>query len=331
MHVGEVIRLWGYSGTIDYCNPINQSWVFAQKSNDDITEVFTYTAWRPGAIHAEKVPLFSLGIGGAFPELYVLGTTKDRTWPSDVAGSRVTNREQPDFVCILLACAMPEQPEHKKMALLHVQKLLDKVTQLDGPTNQIQEKQRIIQAIESRALYLLVSELTQKYSPELIGEWENIIRKTEEAKRSASRAAGQQAPSYSVHPDQVGEPPRLASHANRPVKRSCPIGRTMQTYTASILASKNLASSGASSGAAGGAAGGAADKASPRAPAPGQSLLHIGEVIRLIGSDQSFVFARKCGGSYTTKTKVFTYTAWRPGDMRRGSPALRDRYRRRRP
>ena len=45
------------------------------------------------------------------------------------------------------------------------------------------------------------------------------------------------------------EPPRLASHANRPAKRSRPIGRTMQTYTAS---------SGASSGAAGGAAGGAA-------------------------------------------------------------------------
>ena len=169
------------------------------------------------------------------PESYVLGTTKDQTWPSDVAGSRVTNREQPDFVCIVPACAMPgpecddeagdivcspldasagnknnkpagmmEQPEYKKMAQLYVQKLLDKVTQLDGPTKQMQEKQRIIQADEERwgHVQVLVSKLTQKYSPELIGEWENIIRKTEEAKRSASRAAGQQAPSYSVHPGQ---------------------------------------------------------------------------------------------------------------------------------
>ena len=75
MHIGEVVRLWGNSGTIDFCNPINQSWVFAQKSNDDITEVFTYTAWRPGAIHAEKVPLFEIGIRCAVPEPYVLFTT----------------------------------------------------------------------------------------------------------------------------------------------------------------------------------------------------------------------------------------------------------------
>ena len=176
MHIGEVVRLWGNSGTIDFCNPINQTWVFAQKSNDDITEVFTYTAWRPGAIHAEKVPLFEIGIRGAVPEpyvlfsttpeSYVLGTTKDRTWPSDVAGSRVTNREQPDFVCIVPLCAMP--------------------------------------GLECD--------------------------------------------------DEAGDI----------------VGRRLDA-------------------------------------------LHIGEVIRLKGSDQ--LFARKCGGSYTTKTQVFTYTAWRPGDM----------------
>ena len=127
MHIGEVMRLWGNSGTIDFCNPINQSWVFAQKSNDDITEVFTYTAWRPGAIHAEKVPLFEIGIDSAVPEpyvlfsttpeSYVLGTTKDRTWPSDVAGSRVTNREQPDFVCIVPLCAMPGSWRHPATSL----------------------------------------------------------------------------------------------------------------------------------------------------------------------------------------------------------------------
>ena len=182
MHIGEVVRLWGNSGTINFCNPINQSWVFAQKSNDDITEVFTYTAWRPGAIHAEKVPLFEIGITCAIPEPYVLFTTspasyvlgtpstgpsKDRTWPSDVAGSRVTNREQPDFVCIVPLCAMPGQ--------------------------------------------------------ECDDEADDIVRRRLDA-------------------------------------------------------------------------------------------LHIGEVIRLTGSDQ--LFARKCGGSYTTKTQVFTYTARRPGDMR---------------
>ena len=185
MHVGEVVRLWGNSGTIDFCNPTNQSWVFAQKSNDDITEVFTYTAWRPGAIHAEKVPLFEIGITCAIPEPYVLFTTspasyvlgtpstgpsKDRTWPSDVAGSRVTNREQPDFVCIVPLCAMPGSLAQRGM-------------------------------------------------------------------------------------DEAGDIVRDA--------------------------------------------------------------LHIGEVIRLTCSGESFVFARKCGGSYTTKTQVFTYnTAWRPGDMR---------------
>ena len=178
MHIGEVVRLWGNSGTIDFRNPINQSWVFAQKSNDDITEVFTYTAWRPGAIHAEKVPLLKIGIRSAVPEpyvlftttpkSYVLGTTKYRTWPSDVPGSRVTNSEQPDFVCIVPLYAMP--------------------------------------VLEC----------------------------------------------YHEGGDVVPRP---------------------------------------------------------------LDVLHIGEVIRLTGSDQSFVFARKCGGLYTTKTQVFTYTAWRPGDM----------------
>ena len=184
MHIGEVVRLWGNSGTIDFSNPTNQAWVFAQKNCEELTEVFTYTAWRPGAIHAEKVPLFEIGITCAIPEPYVLFTTspasyvlgtpstgpsKDRTWPSDVAGSRVTNREQPDFVCIVPLCAMPGSLAQRGM-------------------------------------------------------------------------------------DEAGDVVRDA--------------------------------------------------------------LHIGEVIRLTCSDQSFVFARKCGGSYTTKTQVFTYTARRPGDMR---------------
>ena len=180
MHIGEVVRLWGNSGTIDFSNPTNQAWVFAQKNCEELTEVFTYTAWRPGAINAEKVPLFEIGITCAIPEPYVLFTTspasyvlgtpstgpsKDRTWPSDVAGSRVTNREQPDFVCIVPLCAMPGSLAQRGM-------------------------------------------------------------------------------------DEAGDIVRDA--------------------------------------------------------------LHIGEVIRLTCSDQSFVFARKCGGSYTTKTQVFTYnTAWR--------------------
>ena len=108
MHVGEVIRLFGNSGLgfkliVDFHNPINQSWVFARKCGGSYTtmmEVFTYAAWRPGAIRAEEVPLFEIGIGGAVPEPYVLFTTTD-------GETRVKNPEQPDFFCIVPACAMP--------------------------------------------------------------------------------------------------------------------------------------------------------------------------------------------------------------------------------
>ena len=91
MQTGAVIKLKGRSGAESkFC----QTWVFARKSQDSITEVFTYTRAT-----CEEVPLFAIGLGGAVPEPYVLRTTHGQT--------RVDNPECLEFYCIVPACAMP--------------------------------------------------------------------------------------------------------------------------------------------------------------------------------------------------------------------------------
>ena len=86
-----VIKLTGRSGP--HCT-VCQTWVYARKSQDSITEVFTYTRAT-----CEEVPLFAIGLGGVVPEPYVLLTTHGQT--------RVDHLECPEFYCIVPACAMP--------------------------------------------------------------------------------------------------------------------------------------------------------------------------------------------------------------------------------
>ena len=83
----------------------------------------------------------------------------------------------------------------------------------------------------------------------------------QEVEEALKANAPKQIVSVKKEPTEVGDPPRLASHANRPGEKRPRLieprpgnAHFVATHTASILAS-----SGASSGAAGGAAGGAAE------------------------------------------------------------------------
>ena len=101
LHIGEVIRLKG------------SDQLFARKCGGSYTtktQVFTYTAWRPGDMCAEEVPLFEISMSGVVPEPYVLGATTDGL-------TRVTNRDLPDFFCMVPACAMAGLWRHAPTSL----------------------------------------------------------------------------------------------------------------------------------------------------------------------------------------------------------------------
>lgn len=92
MELGVVCRLTGRSGPH---SSGNQTWVYARKSQDGTTEVFTYT--RDTRV---EVPLFAIGVGGDVCEPYVMTQT--------VGARRVDSKECPEFWCCVPACAMPD-------------------------------------------------------------------------------------------------------------------------------------------------------------------------------------------------------------------------------
>jgi hypothetical protein len=101
------------------------------------------------------------------------------------------------------------QHVYKEEAKRYVEELLQIVRQLDGPDKarevrtSIQEAGRVSGRVAG-----LVSELTTNYAPERKDRWEEIIRKTDEARRaSMPSAVGAQRPVPTAQHAALGHPP----------------------------------------------------------------------------------------------------------------------------
>ena len=118
--------------------------------------------------------------------------------------------------------------------------------ELDATLEGCQQMQKKVDVAEAKTQNIL-NQVREKFNEKIKADMPNMLKKVfTEATRKAMAGHSLLEAEASAHveePTEVGDPPRLASHAGYPAKRSRP---------------SPSASSGASSGAAGGAAGGAA-------------------------------------------------------------------------